>query len=539
MANLEKPLARQSPTEKQPLPQTRDVPGCIKYILLVFLILLLIAELWAGEIKFTNIRETTWVQWSILAIKLALIGGLLVLIRIQRDLKCQITEPIGCTEEQPDPVSGELIVPVKGTASGMAFGSYTLEVTKGSITYPGIIEYPGGGASGIVPVNNGNLGKINTTSLSDGAYTVTLTVYPLGWGSAKTCSVSFDLLKVIVYINRMGSAPATVLPAGNPNPFDPTAELALTLQPRSIGGVITFKGAAYIYECAARKIKKYEIRYAPVAVPGGEPAQPGRGVPIPATWPAANQAAMLEYTDPDQYQPWTRVGPMATDLVNTWNTFTVGSSTYYKLSPGSWNSGAAGNGRFSFLLTAEDTTAITFHDIQHAWLDNRTILDQIVKFQRRNPDTKLWEDIPPCTDLLLSFGEIRVLGLAWDPLIDDAFPVAAPNDNFAYYDLYFWKQFSPTTDPIIHSTSRVPTLPAIPPYPIPTVADADELGVWDLNDLDALNMSSTVNASNRLGRGEECTYTVELFDTDNTLVNDGATTHYKYFPVPVKVVNDL
>jgi hypothetical protein len=246
---------------------------------------------------------------------------------------------------------------------------------------------------------------------------------------------------------------------------------------------------------------------------------------------------MLEYTSPDMYQPWTRVGPMATDLINTWNTFTIGSSTYYKLSPGTWNSYAAGSGRFSLLLTAEDTTAITFHDIQHIWLDNQTILGQIVKLQRWDSNTSAWVDIPACTDLLLSFGKIRVVGLAWDPLIDNAFPVAAPNDNFDHYDLYFWKQFSPDVDYVVSGDgSRVP---AMPPLTTPTPASADELGQWDLTLLDALNMASTVHADNRLARKEECTYTLELFVTDNTLVNDGGTTHYQYFPVPVKVINDL
>jgi hypothetical protein len=524
-------------SDQKPVPQGRDVPGCIKYVLLVFLILLLLAEIGSGEIKFNNLAEMSWLSWLVLLIKLILIGGLIILIRVQRDLKCQLTDPTGCTEETPDPVEGILYVDVKGTAAGTAFGSYTLEVSKGSITYPGIVIYPGGGSSGTAPVTSGDLGRINTTSLTDGAYTITMTVYPMGWGSSSTCTITFDLLKVIVYINRVGSAPAVVLPAGNNNPFDPAAELAVSNTPRAIGGVVSIKGAAYIYECAMRKLKKYEIRYAQVAVPGGEPAQPPRGAAIPVTWPAANQAAMLEYTSSDMYQPWTRVGPMATDLVNTWNTFTVGSSTYYKLSPGTWNSASAGSGRYSLLLTAEDTTAITFHDIQHTWLDNRTILGEIVKLQRWDSNTSTWEDIPACTDLLLSFGKIRVVGLAWDPLIDDAFPVAAPNDNFDHYDLFFWKQFSPFTDYVVSGvTTRVP---AMPPLAVPTAASAGELAQWDLTLLDALNMASTVNAANRLARKEECTYTLELFVTDNTLVNDGGTTHYKYHPVPVKVINDL
>jgi hypothetical protein len=529
-------LTQRDTSDKRPQRIT-DVPGCIKYVLLAFLVLLLIAELSAGEFS----RQTSWLSWLILAIKLLLIAGLIVLIFVQRDLKCEITDPSGCTEETPDPTAGTLTVTVKGTAAGIAFGGYTLEVTKGSISYPGIVAYPGGTSSGTAPVVSGILGVLDTTSLSDGAYTITLRVFPLGFGTTKTCTATFDLLKTIVYMNRAGGAQAVQLPANNPNPFDPLAELAVGGTPRAIGGSLTIKGSAYIYECLNRKIKKYEIRYAQVASPGTEPAQPAKGAAIPGTWPVANTINLLEYTVPDQYQFWTRVGPLATDLINTWTTFMIGASTYYKLTPGSWYSGAAGSGRFSFLLTAEDTSAVTFHDIQHLWLDNRVILGQIVKLQRWNAKNNAWEDIPPCTDLLLSFGTIRILGLAWDPVIDTAWwPATAPNDNFDHYDLVFWKQFSPTADAVVSGvTSRVPALPAMPPVLTPTVADAGQLATWNLTLLDALNLASPVNPANRLAREESCTYDLQLFVTDNTLVNDGSTTHYKYHTVPLKIINDL
>lgn len=534
---------------RQPVPErtrrrVQDLPGCLKYILLLLLILLLLGEIATGE--FRKISEAGWLTWVILFIKLILIAGLIGLIRLQRGLRCEITAPTGCTEEEPDPVAGILFVRVMGTASGAVFGSYTLEIQKdGDPPIAGIVSYPGGGASGSAPVIGGELGRINTTSLSDGAYTITLRVYPAGPGSPCICATTFNLLKVIVYMNRVAGVPAIVLP-DNANPFDPTAELrtdyAAAPPPhdfriRSLGWSMTIKGAAYIYECAARKIKKYEIRYAQVTAPGTEPSQPNKGDPIPATWPVGQRIVLFEYAIPDQYQPWTRVGPASTDLINSWNTMTVGGTTYYKLNPGKWNSGVAGSGRFSLLLTAEDTTAVTYHDIQHVWLDNKDIIVQIVKFQRWNSKTSAWEDIPPCTDLLLSFGKIRVVGLAWDPLIDDTFPIAAPNDNFDHYDLYFWKQFSPNVDYIVAaSLNRVPSLPPLTP---PTAADAGELGIWDLSQVDALNMASTVHASNRLARTEACTYTIELYATDNTVVNDGATTHYHYYPVPVKLVNDL
>ncbi|HEY0070982.1 MAG TPA: hypothetical protein VGE04_13530, partial [Chloroflexia bacterium] len=476
---------------------------------------------------------------------------------IQRDLKCEITAPTGCTEEEPDPVVGMLFVRVMGTASGAVFGSYVLEIQKdGDPPIAGIVSYPGGGSNGSAPVIGGELARINTTSLSDGAYTLTLRVYTAGPGTSKACMNTFNLLKVIVYMSRVGGVQAIVLP-NNANPFDPAAELRTDYAPtppltdfrtRSFGGSMTIKGAAYIYECAARKIRRYEIRYAHVTGPGMEPLQPNKGDTIPAFWPVGQRAVLFEYSIADQYQPWTRLGPAATDLINSWNTFTLGATTFYKLNPGSWNSGAA-NGRYSLLLTAEETTGTTYHDLQHLWLDNRPIISKIVKFQRQVGPGPDWKDIPPCTDILLSYGTIRIMGLAWDPVIDEAWPLTlTPNDNFDYYELTFSKQFGteqPLFIPPLPNTihTRVPALPALAPVPIPTDAQAGELAKWDLTTLDAdaapqLPDPYVPPPDPKLYRGESCTYYVRLFVTDSTIV--GESTHNAASDVePIKIVNDL
>jgi hypothetical protein len=270
-----------------------------------------------------------------------------------------------------------------------------------------------------------------------------------------------------------------------------------------------------------------------------QPPQPNKGDPIPGTWPVGQRIVLFEYAIPDQYQPWTRVGPAPTDLINSWNTMTIGGTTYYKLNPGSWNSAGATSGRFSLLLTAEDTTAVTYHDIQHIWLDNKPIIGKIVKFQRLVGG--VWTDIPPCTDLLFSFGTIRIVGLAWDPVIDEAWwPAATPNDNFDHYQLDFWKQFGASVPLTSNIATRVPALPALPPVPTPTDADAGELAQWDLTTLDAgvAPKPYLPPPYPKIYRGESCTYILQLFVTDTTIVNEG-TTHYVYHQVPVKLVNDL
>ena len=527
--------------------QRPDIPRYIKYILLLLLLILLIGEIRMGE--FREISNAGWLTWFILFIKIILIIGIIILIWVQQHLKCQITAPTGCTEEQPDPIIGMLFVKVYGTASGTVFGSYTLDVQRdGDPPIAGIVSYPGGGPSGSSPVIAGELGTINTTSLMDGAYTIILKVYPSGYGSPHVCTASFNLLKTIVYVNRVAGVQAISLPS-NPNPFDTGAELcslfAIAPDPakfhiRSMGGGMYVTGAAYIYECALRKIKKYEIRYANVALPGTEPTQPMKGDPIPATWPAAQSLVLFEYSIPDEYQPWTRIGPAATDLINSWNSMTIGSTTFYKLNPTSWNSGAAGSGRFSLLLTAEDTMGITYHDIQHIWLDNKGIIGQIVKLQRLN-DKNVWIDIPPCTDILFSFNKIRVMGLAWDPVIDENWwPATEPNDNFDYYYLSYWKQSGPVIDLTGPITNRVPALPVATPVPVPTAADAGELTLWDLHALDAGPRPSPGASApdSKLYRGESCAYGLYLFVTDRTIVSEG-TTHYIPFTFPVKLVNDL
>lgn len=520
-------------------PQQKDKPKYLKFILLFFLLILLIIEIASGEFgRFPYLGVSSWL---ILIIKLILIFLLILLIKLQKALNCSITAPTGCAEEEPDATAGILFISVKGTASGAVFNYYTLDISNGGPPIAGVVSYPGGGASGTAQVFGGVLGTINTTSLSDGAYTITLRVYPIGGGPAKVCTTTFNLLKAIIYINRVAGVQTIVL-ANNPNPFDTSAELrAVPPQINSIGGSMHIRGSAYIYECPARKIKKYEIRYAKVNAPGTEPPQPNKGDIIPGNWPIAQRIVLLEYTTPDQYTLWTRVGPASNDLINTWTIMTIGITTYPKLSPSSWGSGAAGSGRFSLLLTAEDTTGITFHDIQHVWLDNKPIIGQVVKLQKLV--NGVWTDIPPCTDILLSYGTIRIVGLAWDDVIDDIWPLTdIPNDNFGYYTLDLRKQFGVNWLNIINSTVRVPVLPVIGPVTTPTVADADEIAQLILSTLDAgpipVGPYTPPVPDYKLYRTQSCTYILQLFVTDKTIVNEG-TTHRVFHQVPLKLVNDI
>jgi hypothetical protein len=482
--------------------------------------------------------------WIILLIKLIVIGLLILLIRAQRDLRCEITAPKNCVKEASDIANGELYVKVVGTASGGAFGSYTIEVNQGSDpAIPDIVSYPGGGASGGVPVVNGELGRINTMSLVDGPYTITLTVHPAGAGSSKPCAVTFNLLKVMVLMDKVGAIQAVSMApvADNPNPLDPDAELrkdfAVSPAPPdyrqvAVGGSMTIDGMAYIYGCFGRKITQYEIRFAKVAAPGGEPGQPAPLAAIPATWPIGNRIVLVEYTLPAHYMPWTRIGPAPTNLIRKWATFNWGGLLHY-LKEEKWHSHAVGTGRYSLLLTAEDSIAARFHDIQHIWLDNLGVFAKITGILNVNP----------CVELELSqfaSASMEVQGVAWDRLIDAAFPDTAPNDNFDRYTLTLYKQggghhvIGTFTNRVIQPFRKTGAYPT----DATAAAEASTLASFDIATiLDASNAGSVPAVS--IPRGEGCAYYLRLDVWDNSRLNDDTTVHHAHDTWPFCIVNNL
>ncbi|HXI22964.1 MAG TPA: hypothetical protein VNG71_03740 [Pyrinomonadaceae bacterium] len=528
-------LDRQGPDKK-----VKDLPGCIKYFLLLLLLLLLFAEIYAGE--FRRFPDWPYYIWAILLIKLILIAVLIWLIKVQKDLKCQITAPANgsCVKEESDIPSGKVFVRIKGTASGAAFGHYTLEVTlDGDPPIAGIVTYPAGG--GGVQVTNGELGQINTASLVDGAYTVTLRVFPAGAGASKVCTTTFNLLKVMVLISKVGKIPTiTMVPTpNNHNPFDPLAELrknygtipAPDNQLVAVGGSITMDGIAYIYGCAGRKITKYEIRYARVMALGGEPPQPPPLSAIPATWPIANRLELLEYSSPDHYKPWTRIGLAPRNLINSWDTFTIGGTTYFFLHDDTWNSGSVASGRYSLLLTAEDSIGAIFHDIQHVWLDNEPVFAMITGIANVNP----------CAELKLSdFSKgMQVLGIAWDRIIDAAFPPnIAPNDNFDAYGLTLYKQGGGHhAIPIASPNTRV-IVPFRKAGADPTPAEAGVLADFDIiSILDGGAVGSDPAVS--IPRGTGCAYYFYLSVSDKTRLNDDTDVHSNWDIWPFCIVNDI
>ena len=356
------------------------------------------------------------------------------------------------------------------------------------------------------------------------------------------CTTTFNLLKIAVWINSV----AGVVPT--PDIFNEDARLKAGSVELSFGGSLAILGSAYIYECASRKVKQIEMRYAKIPFGGPEPMQPANKTAIPAVW-AANVGTPLVY-DPSKYFIWTRIGAAPTYLLNTWGTCKILTMIFPKPAPENWNSRTATNqGMFlKLLLAVTDTGAATniYYDTQKVWIDNYAVIGQIVKFQRF--ESGVWIDIPHCTDILLSWGKLRIIGLAWDALIDPAYPPVRPNDNFQGYGLTFAKQFgAPVAIPILpaDAATRVPAPPAFPlTGPAPTPADAGVLVEWDLSALDAGNTQLTncpdpVGAPYKLYRNCECTYTLTISVSDYTIASDFAGVHGVQHVESLKIINDL
>ncbi len=538
-----------SPNLTSRSPKKRDVPHLIKWILLIILLILLFLELFSGEYK-RLFDQGGGIVWLVVLIKVLLIIGIIILIVVQRSLKCAIVSPTGCTEETPDPVKGILFITVKGTAAGGAFGYYTIEIQKdGDPPYPAnIISYPGGGSNGTIPVLSGDLATIDTTALSDSAYTITLRLYPSGGGAPHVCTKTFNLLKVAVWINSVdGIAPT-------PNIFDEEGKLMSGGIEQSFGGSLTILGSAYIYECNNRKVERVEMLRAAIPFGGPVPMQPANNTPIPASWAGNPVGSPLIY-DPTKYYFWTRIGAAPTNLLNTWGTCTIGMNTYPSLAPEAWNSRTATNAGdyFKLLLATKDTGGFVYYDTQKIWIDNYSVIAKIVKFQRQI--NGVWTDLPNCTDVMLSWGKLRIIGIAWDALINSLYPVTRPNDNFNNYGLKYAKQFvpnpvnisiSPTVDkPFLASNARVPhpsVFPLTGPIPI-APGDADLLVEWDLSTLDAgatalTDCPNPVADPHKLFRGCECTYIIRLDVSDFTIGSEYSVHNTSDFE-SVKIINDL
>lgn len=543
-------------TVQGPKRQFRDVPGCIKYILLLFLLILFFAEIYAGE--FNRFPRVSWIIWLILFVKLILIIGLLILIWVQRHLNCQITAPIGCATKEYDRFNKRLIIRVTGTASGTVFGHYTLAVTGGA---PIPVIYPGGGASGTAPVTNGELGQLNI-SATDPAddLTITLTVFPAGAGSHRTCSQIFHIQRRFVRISKIGNVPARVVGA---HPVDSTEPLKLikvnalpTTPEASLGGSISVEGSADVKGCR-REMSQYVLQYREIPSP-----DPPFEQDAPGSWDPIN--GPLDFGDATHPRVYLEMGDTLPNYVlnGTLTRQWVFTPKPQSSTPGDdldqwvteeldWNTGAL-NGRFTVRLRVQhqptvpppDAVPPEIYDSATVWMDNRVIEARITHMAVEGGG-----GLAVCDELLLSqFVQAghkvnaEILGRAWDPIILDSYPSGdRPNNNFNQYVLDFKKDGGTAFTDINISSTRVPNI--LQQSPLPAFpGGTGVLAAWDIVaalDAGPLPGGTPPDPSPRIYRGQRCAYLLRLQVTDTTRVNDAGGSHHAEHDFPFCIVNDL
>ncbi|MBA3240787.1 MAG: hypothetical protein H0T60_06125 [Acidobacteria bacterium] len=552
------------------------VRGCwellIKLIILVVLILILFAWYFGRGESIVGRNPYAWL------ILLFLILLLLWLIWLQKhfvSLNCELTAPDGCVIGHKDILSGRALEPVVGTATGVGFVRYTLELIYmgpgGDVSVADGIVYADSGVPDTTPpfgnhqVSAGTLGYVDLekagqaagVNLQDAEFRVRMVVFGLG-GVTRTCEKTFKVVSVSAYIKTVGGAVAHhVSPPAEPLRIADSAGAPLA----TVGGSLTVRGAADVFGCDKR-IDEYHVW----VIPGFGFAQPSDGGPV-APGPDWVEVASVVYTDPNPsvYNSrvnWNRLIPPTSFLTNVaWSTreeivwFDGVPITLVvpDLIETSWNS-LPRNGKFTVLLQLIDEDSRTFYDIQQVWIDNKDFLGKITSLGYQGEPG----EIPPCADIEIhdNSGNPRILeirGYATDPLIiagDESSSPAVPgdvsprtSDNFEQYGVTFRKQGAAAENALLDSTTPMPSRatwrgavgqPAVPP-----------VGVLAALDLSALDLSTGPNPNvaddQRLAPGESCTYLILLRGSDSTIVSESSDHQIPggFYPFPVKIINNI
>jgi hypothetical protein len=485
-------------------------------------------------------------------------------------LRCELTAPTGCTEEEFSQQAGGLAVTVKGTAAGASFSHYELQIRKvegapcdddsgwSDPKDAGVVVYPGGTVTGTTPVVNGVLGQLNTTVLAAGSYEVRVCVYSVQPSAVRhCCCIQFNLFKKLVYISHVAGAPAKT----PPGPFVSNAPI-VSGNPGGVvvpvGCCVTVRGSAWVGECNNRKIKCFDLRYGIGFLPGPNDVgfNPGAYVGSLLTSPVC-------YTPPDEAgkrAPWNQVisGALTTQLVLT--DIDLGNGNVikvWKLRDYCFDSGsllppcpdpahACRSGKYTLLLDVEDTLGQHTYDTQRVWFDNKPIhvefagLEGLASCQ----DMSILKFVPPGAPCGVAW-PLNLLGIVYDEYIDPA-DLSYPSDNFDFYTLEITRQGGPTysvpitpdlitlgPDPY-KGTKRVgdpgsrceQAIGGCPPPPFPPKF-VNTLTKLDLRIFDDVCAASLVApfaplAGFALKRGACCGYTFQLYAQDKTWSGDGS-----------------
>jgi len=381
-------------------------------------------------------------------------------------LRCRLTGPSGCFEEQPILDIQDIGVPITGDALGAWFGGYTIEwrFVEGEgcdgpsgWTSVGVV-YPGHGTSGTTPAWSNTLGWLKTRLLPARSYEVRICLKTSKPGAAPPpcCCIVFNLFKRFVWINRVGAAWV-----GDYGMYDPDAPLVYPPVPNPashlvpVGCCVNVHGAAWVGECNDRRIKCFSLAYAPGFLPG--PGQngfdPGAYTPLPGQAPVC-------YTPPDE--PEKRAQPnelTANDSILTayWEQVTIDYSFLlglpphtiehqeWQLRPRCFDSTllpacldthhTCASGQYTLLLDVEDTQGHHYYDTQHVWFDNKTLHVSLAGLrgwrQCETLSLRQFSGGQPCAAPWL----VPVMGTVYDEYIDPTAPLVYPNNNFDFYTL--------------------------------------------------------------------------------------------------------
>jgi len=489
-----------------------------------------------------------------------------------RPLTCELTAPTGCTEEKAGLVKDGVGVEIDGTALGAFFSHYTLEWRKvqgqacadnsGWSTLG--ISYPGGGATGVVPVAAGALGWLDTTNLLPDSYEIRLCVFSTIGNVAPCCvCIQFALFKVMVWIDRVADlpgAPVRTPPGWFDHPFPPQEPIVDhnvggVIVP--VGGCISVMGSAWVGDCQNRQIKCVDLRAAIGWQPGTAEAGFAASLPL---YSIPMLPTPICYPDPDPLVEakkrswWNQL--VETNLIRgSWVPTSIPPfDTQYCLPRLCFSSDSilppcpdtahgCRSGQYTLLLEVTDTAGHTYYDTQQVWFDNKPIH---VEFDGL-------EGVGPCQDVCLSkfapkgapcgvCWPMNLLGIAYDEQIDPL-DNSYPSNNFDYYSLSITRQGGPTYVVPITSQLCPPLLGADPlkgiqrvgdpgtrceqflgcPAPLHPAKFAGLLSKLDLRIFDAVCAADPSLAAPfapppgfALERGHCCAYSFDLFAQDKT-----------------------
>src|SRR6478752_1534007 len=219
-------------------------------------------------------------------------------------LEAIITEPVDCTHGDGDILPGFSLAPIKGTAAGVGFSYYEIELLwngtlpiSNAIIYSNSSNNPDTGLTqGNHEVNNNILGFVDLAKAATeaGANILTSTIFQLRLkvtgidASFVTANITFEVAAAKVYIGSIGGAAA--VDVTNPN-----EQLVSGGSIASVGGSIHVRGACNIYGCDSEKIAAYNIWAINDDFAATQPAN--NSLFNPAGW---TQITHVDYANDDQ-----------------------------------------------------------------------------------------------------------------------------------------------------------------------------------------------------------------------------------------------